>query len=210
VRVLPNFADTRRHSPGPPSPRLVEELDLARASHVVTVVGQLCERKGQGDFLAMAARLSGEFPRARFLVVGDDLSPAKEYRVWLQAESSRLGLADAVRFLGFRGDVEDIVRASDVVALPSSFEGMPLSLLEAASCGKPIVAYAIPGVTEAVADGETGRLVPRGDVGALAAAVREYLADPPLRASVGAAARARIEREFSLEVYVARLEGLYA
>ncbi|MCS6854651.1 MAG: glycosyltransferase, partial [Elioraea sp.] len=103
-----------------------------------------------------------------------------------------------------RSDVERVLRAADLFVLPSHFEGMPRTVAEAMMSGLPVVASAIRGTRELVVEGETGRLVPVGDVPALAAALAPLIADPSLRARYGAAARARAEALFDERAVIAR------
>ena len=93
--------------------------------------------------------------------------------------------------------------------LPSRREGLPVSLLEAAACGRPMVATDVPGCREVVIDGETGLLVPLGDVQALADALEKLVASEELRQRYGAGARDLVERNYSLDVISDRVAGLY-
>jgi glycosyltransferase involved in cell wall biosynthesis len=97
----------------------------------------------------------------------------------------------------------------DLVALPSSWEGMPNVILEAMACGKPAVTTNVGGCAELVVEGETGFLVPPGDEAALAERLLRLLRDPALRRRLGAAARERVQREFSIAAMVERNELLY-
>jgi glycosyltransferase involved in cell wall biosynthesis len=102
-----------------------------------------------------------------------------------------------VRFLGYRGDVPDLLRAADIFVLPSHREGMPRSIIEAMLCGLPVVATDIRGAREEVVDGRTGLLVPVARPEALAAALGRLAGDPGLRARFG---KAGLER--ARELYV--------
>jgi glycosyltransferase involved in cell wall biosynthesis len=107
-------------------------------------------------------------------------------------------LGDAGRLLGEREDVSEQLAQADAFVLSSRSEGLPMAILEAMAAGLPVVATAVGGIPELVADGETGLLVPPGDPDALAAALRRLVADPELRRRLGEAARARVEERFSL------------
>jgi glycosyltransferase involved in cell wall biosynthesis len=158
----------------------------------ILAVGRLREPKDFATLVRAGARL--EPGRARVLIVGDGPD-----RAAIEGEIAQLGAEDAVALLGERSDVADLLAGADVFVLPSRSEGLPMSVLEAMAAGLPVVASAVGGVPELVRDGETGRLVPPGDAGALAAALAELAADPLERARLGAAGRARAEAEFGLD-----------
>ncbi|RTK97246.1 MAG: glycosyltransferase, partial [Lysobacterales bacterium] len=108
-----------------------------------------------------------------------------------------------------RDDVPALLAALDVFVLPSQAEGVSNTILEAMACARPVVATAVGANAELLVDGETGRLVPARDPAAMADALAAYAASPALRAAHGAAGRARIEAQFSLEAMVARYAGVY-
>jgi glycosyltransferase involved in cell wall biosynthesis len=114
-----------------------------------------------------------------------------------------------VRFLGHREDIPALLAASDLLVLPSYYEGLPNVVLEAMRFRKPVVATAAPGTTEVLVDGQTGRLVPVGDFRALAAALRDAIRDPEARRRWGEAGRARADAEFRAERMVERFASLY-
>jgi len=122
-----------------------------------------------------------------------------------------LGLAGRVEFLGRlgQGEILDRLADADLFVLTSSYEGMPGSVLEAMAAGLPVVATDVNGTREVVEDGVTGLLVPSGDAGALAAALRRLLADPGLRARMGTAGRARVADRFSFAQLIASKGQLY-
>jgi glycosyltransferase involved in cell wall biosynthesis len=142
-------------------------------------------------------------PAATFLVVGDG-----PRRGELETLATQLGVAPAVRFLGTRHDVPELLAACDLAALTSHNEASPVSILEALSVGRPVVAANVGSVSESVLDGQTGRLFPAGDVGAFAAAMMELLVDAPLRRRLGAAGRALVLERWSLDAMVRGYEQL--
>ncbi|MEQ1700260.1 MAG: glycosyltransferase family 4 protein [Ilumatobacteraceae bacterium] len=177
---------------------------LADGRHVV-FVGRLDEIKGLPVLLDAIATVQRHLPDVQLTLVGD--GPDREA---LQRRADELGLAGAVHFPGYANSeqVRDHLAAADVFVLPSFFEGIPVSLMEAMASGVPVVASNLPGIAELVADGASGHLVPAGDSAALAARLVELLADHDLRTRMGAAGRATVAAEFSLEHEAARLHGL--
>ncbi|HEX6103971.1 MAG TPA: glycosyltransferase family 4 protein [Gemmatimonadales bacterium] len=129
--------------------------------------------------------------------------------VEMQALAGSLGIADRVHFLGQRMDVERILANAQIGLLITNWEGFPLSVLEAMRAGLPVVASSVAGLVESVRDGETGYLVPRGDVAAVRSRLERLLVDPGLRMRMGAGGRACYEGNFTLERFVARTFEVY-
>jgi glycosyltransferase involved in cell wall biosynthesis len=171
----------------------------------VVEVARLAPVKGQRELIEAVARIDG----AHLTLVGDDLERGGAYADELRALADRLGVSDRIELTGRRDDAKELLGQAAVVALPSTTEGLPMTLLEAMARGRAVVATPVGGTPEVV-DEQTGVLVPPGDVDALAAALDELLHDPVRRALLGAAGRARIEREFSLAQMTARFLELYA
>jgi glycosyltransferase involved in cell wall biosynthesis len=137
-------------------------------------------------------------------VVGD--GPLRDT---LRDQARALGLDGAVRFLGAVPEAWRLLPHFDVFALPSRWEGMSNGLLEAMAAGRPIVATTAGGNPELITDGETGLLVPPEDPGALAAAIARLVRDPALARRLGDAARRRVEKDYTLDRMVSRMEALY-
>ena len=127
----------------------------------------------------------------------------------MTALASTLGIGDRVHFLGQRMDVDQLLARAQVSILATNWEGFPLSILESMRAGLPVVASAVGGIEEAIRDGETGYLVPRGDVDSLRDRIGRVLASPELRVRMGAAGRRFFEEEFTLERSVRRTLDVY-
>ena len=181
IDVIPNFVDAVRFSPGP---------GRAREVPVLLHVSNFRPVKRVGDVLAVFAALRARRP-VRLRLVGDGPDRAS-----LQAEVLSRGLAADVEFLGEQIDLPAVMRGADLFLLPSETESFGLAALEAMACGLPVIASAVGGLPEVIADGETGFLRPMGDVVALTAATRRLLDDVPLRARFAAAARRRAETQY--------------
>jgi glycosyltransferase involved in cell wall biosynthesis len=127
----------------------------------------------------------------------------------MEALLSGAGLGKRLHLLGYRDDVPALMAAADLFVLPSRFEGLPMSVIEAMLTGLPVVACDVRGPAEQVVDGATGLLVPVGDATALAAALRQLAADAELRTRMGAAGRVRaLERYDEAKVLARTLELL--
>jgi glycosyltransferase involved in cell wall biosynthesis len=180
-----NGRDPARFHPDPEArTRLRTELGAAPDAVVVAGLARLVRHKGWPELLA-ALRDSP----AELWVVGERLS--SDHGEDMEPYFAGSGLGPRLRRLGYRDDVPAILAAADIFALPSHFEGLPMSVIEAMLCGLPVVATNIRGPREQVVDGVTGFLVPPAEVPPLAAALARLVADPVLRARMGEAGRAR-------------------
>jgi len=183
------------------------ELGIPGPAPVVMTVGRLQYGKGQHVFVEAAAPVRERIPSARFVVVGDALFGLEPgYAPALRARAREVG-GGAIVFAGFRPDVPALLCAADVLVLPSVFpEGSPVAVLEAMAMEVPVVATSVGGVPELVRDGETGLLVPPGDVAALAAAVVRLLSDRAGAVAMARRARQRILERHTVTSMVDRLE----
>lgn len=196
IRVVPNGVDLQALSPDPhgerfPTPTLLYLGRLKRYKRVDLVIRAL-------------ARLHVEGVEATLLVAGQGSHQDK-----LKALARTLDLGERVRFLGFVPDdlKLELLRRAWVHVLTSPKEGWGISNLEAAACGTPTVASDSPGLRDSVVDGETGFLVPHGDVPALSARIRTLLQAPDLRDGMARAARRFAER-FSWDVTARDVRGV--
>ncbi len=152
-------------------PELRRELTQGSGRPIVLTPARLHSQKGHIYLLQAAALV----PDALFVLAGE--GPERRS---LEDVAKGLGLETRVRFLGQREDIPDLLACCDVFVLPSLYEGLPLSVLEAMAAGKPVVATRIGGTAEAVVHGVTGMLVPPENPRELAAAIRTLLADSSL------------------------------
>lgn len=179
-------------------------LGLAADDRVVVVAARMTEQKGHAHLIDALPAIAAAVPRVRCVFAGDG-----PLRAELEARARHRGVDARCLFLGARTDVADILASADVVALPSRSEGLPFAVLEAMAVGRPVVASAVGGTPEAVDDGRTGRLVPPGDVGALARAVAQVLGDPAGGRRMGERGALRVRQEFAIGDMVRGLERVY-
>ena len=171
---------------------------------IVTLPGRLEVQKGHAYLLEALPEVLAHFHSLRVLLVGDG-----SLRDELAGEINRCGLGDHVVLTGYRRDVYDILRISDLVVLPSLWEGLPLTAIEAGALGKPILATSVDGTPEVVLHGETGWLVPAANSAELAKAMCHLLGDPDLRRRLGERAREYVVQHYSFSRVVAETEQLY-
>jgi glycosyltransferase involved in cell wall biosynthesis len=182
-----------------------EKLGIAENIPVVSMVGRLTEQKRQ-DVLLKAIKLVVESGTdVRCLLIGDG-----EDREKLTALSASLNITGKVLFLGKRMDIPELLRASDIFALSSNWEGMPNVILEAMASELPVIATNVPGTAEAVINGITGFLVSKGDSAALAERLLILIRDPGLGKRMGKNGRDFCEKEFSIEKMLKNTNALYS
>ncbi|MGH9188930.1 MAG: glycosyltransferase [Acidimicrobiales bacterium] len=187
--------------PAPMPPEARATLGLPPDRPVVAFVARLTAVKRPDRFVDVATQLAARHPDTLFVVAGEG---PLAYTMRASAEC----LGDAVRFLGWRGDVETVYAAADVVVLTSDNEGMPVSLIEAAHAGRPAVTTAVGSAAEVVVDGETG-FVTGPSPESLADAVSRLLDDPALRSTMGKTAAERAARLFTPSRLIADTVRLY-
>jgi glycosyltransferase involved in cell wall biosynthesis len=173
---------------------------------LVLFLGKLEARKGVFDLIDAVAAVRAAVPDLRLVCAGEG------ERAAVLRHAERRGIADAVKFTGWVGPSGKrvLLHSAAVLALPSYSEGMPMGLLEAMAAGVPVVASAVGGVPEVVADGVTGLLVAPGDVATLSRSLRRLLLDRELAARIGAAGRETVRARFAPDKALARLEEVYA
>ncbi|MCM2267372.1 MAG: glycosyltransferase family 4 protein [Elusimicrobiales bacterium] len=203
LRAVPNGIDLHgAASKGRGKARV--EFGIAEGEKVVCCLARLARQKGQDVLIKAAALLVKRGLRICVLLAGDgeDL-PA------LRSLTAGLGVEKEIRFLGRRGDAQDVLAASDVYAAPSRWEGLGLSLGEAMLAGLPCVGTAIPGHADILKDGVTGLTVPAEDSGALADGISRLIDDVPLAAGLSKKAGELIRADFTVESMAGKYEKIY-
>jgi glycosyltransferase involved in cell wall biosynthesis len=185
----------------PADTELRAKLGATNGRPIVLTLARLDQQKGH-RYLLQAVPL---VPDALFVFAGDGPERAS-----LEAQARQLGLNDdRILFLGYRRDTPDLLACCDLFVLPSLFEGLPLSILEAMAASKPVIASAIGGNDEAVIHEETGLLVSPENPAALAQAIQRLLSDRPLAARLAATGKAQVQKKFSAEAMVQRVTEIY-
>lgn len=183
---------------------LPEDLGIPPGVPVAAFVAAFHRRKGHDEALRAWPAVLERVPDARLLLVGAGVEDAN-----IRSRIDELGIAERVVMAGLRDDVPQIMRGSTLVLLPSRSEAVPTVLIEAAACGRPIVATRAGGNWEALEDGRSGLLVELDDVPGLASALGDVLGDQPGAAEMGRAGRALAEERFDASAWAERLNAIY-
>ena len=222
--VIPNGVRMPAEAPEAARRRFRQELGIDEATPAFAFIGRITPQKDVQTFLSAAMEALRTLPRAAVFLVG-----AADNRSYLLSLVPRVG-PDAfsallsggraakgcvwsetlpVRILGQRTDAADLAAAFDAIVLPSRYEGLPYSLLEAMAWGVPVLASDIPGNRDAIEPGRTGLLVEAGDAAGFAQAIVQVLKDGDSARKIGEAARERVAAEFTEERFLRRMADLY-
>ncbi|MDQ3704901.1 MAG: glycosyltransferase [Chloroflexota bacterium] len=204
VETIVNGVDTTKFQRENIDPVEVKRSLVGGDYPLVVSIARLTAQKGHSDLVTAAGIVASAVEGVRFAFVGDG-----PLRADLASRIEAQGLSDTVLLLGTRDDIRHILAASDVFALSSLQEGLPVAVLEAAAAGLPIVATGVGGVPEVIRDGTTGLLVQPGDPQAMADAIIALLTAPRRARELAAAAKELVEREYSTQAWSRKWEALY-
>jgi glycosyltransferase involved in cell wall biosynthesis len=199
--LIGNGVDPRRFVPPGREfkPGLRRDLGIPVNAPVAVYAGRLVPIKQVDMLVSVWPRVRESCPDACLVVAGN--GPLEDR---LKEMAS-----DGIQFLGGLEDVRPLLQAADVLVLPSDSEGLPLSILEAMSCGLPCVATRVGGIPEVISDGQNGILIPVRDPDRLVEAILKILLDPTIRESMGKRSRERILENYSLEKIAIQTSTLY-
>jgi glycosyltransferase involved in cell wall biosynthesis len=211
ARVIHNGTDLRRFPlKRPGEAPFKAELGLSQESFLICAVGQICARKGLRELIDAFSGVHADAPHIHLAIVGRAVFEHEErYRTELLEQVKRAGLTERVHFAGERRDVAAILQSADLLVLNSRQEPFGLVLVEAMSCGTPVLAARVGGIPEIVTDSVTGWLV-EADAAALGAKLVELSRQPEELARVARVARDTVCAQFSLEEFRRKLDEAYA
>jgi glycosyltransferase involved in cell wall biosynthesis len=180
------------------------ELGVPQASHLIAWLGRMTEIKRVDDLIRAVALLVARGDDVQLALAGDG-----PLRTSLESLVAELGIDERTHFLGMRDNVAPIYSAADVVALTSANEGTPVTLIEALASGTATVSTDVGGVRDVVRDGESGLLVPAGDVGGIATALERLVGDDELRHRFGAYGRVDVRGKYAVDRLLDDVDQLY-
>ena len=184
------------------NPTLKQELGLSESSVLIGMIGRINPGKGQLFFIELADSLCKSFSEAHFVLVGDPFPGYEPILEEVKREIREKSLETRVTYLGFREDIPEVMASLDIFVLPSVLpDSFPTVILEAMASGKPVVATRSGGASEMVVNGETGFLIPIGNVEEGRVALEQLIRDPDLREQLGESGRTRVLNTYSLEAF---------
>jgi len=188
--------------------RFRAELGASQTDILLGIVSRISPLKGHDLLFRAVIPLLERFPDLRVVVVGDSDQRGEAYVRWLHSFASDSVTGSRFTFTGWRNDVPSILRALDIVALPSLTEGLPVVLIEAQAACTAVIASRVGGIPEVILDNETGILVEPGDIGQLSDAVSRLCSSPELRSSLGEAGYRRAREVFDDALLLPRFSTL--
>ena len=201
---IPNCVDTKKFAPRKAA-RITLGENIPEDAFVLLCCARLTENKGIVYLLRAMAGIKTVHPNVHLVLAGDG-----ELKHDLITTARALGVASNVHFLGFVADVRPVLAQCDAYIQPSLVEGLPISVLEAMSMGKPVVATAISGTPEIVRHERTGLCVPAADPEALRDAIVRVIENPNARKAMASRGQRLVLRDYSLGSLQTRLDDLYS
>jgi L-malate glycosyltransferase len=213
LRVIHNGTDLSRFpcKQRGASSLLKRELGLSDKSFLVCAVGQICARKGLLELLDAFAGIYRDAPDMHLAIVGRAVfSHEEQYRDALLERVRSAGLGDRVHFTGERRDITSVLQSANLLVLNSLQEPFGLVLVEAMSCGTPVLAARVGGIPEIVTDSVSGWLIEKGDTRRLGIKLLQLSQQPEVMERVATTAHDTVCPRFSLEQFLAKLDAFYA
>ncbi|HEX7076927.1 MAG TPA: N-acetyl-alpha-D-glucosaminyl L-malate synthase BshA [Candidatus Eisenbacteria bacterium] len=202
IEVIPNFVDTARYAPAPPGARKRERF-AKKGERILVHISNFRPSKRVADAVRTLAAVRRETP-AVLLMVGDGVDRTKSRDVAVE-----LGVERYVKYLGQMDAVEDVLAMADLFLLPSANESFGLAALEAMSTGVPVISSNAEGLPELIRPGETGYLLPVGDVEGMARRAIEILSDDAKHAAMSEASRRVAVEHYRVDQIIPLYENFY-
>ncbi len=203
VTVIYNGVDIDRFTGNFIRDKVKERLGFSSDDFIVCCVGNLRSVKGHSYLIEAAPGIIKEFPNTKFMIVGS--GPEEGF---LANEVKRLGLTDAVVFLGSRDDIPEMISIADICALPSLSEGFSNAILEYMAAGKPVIATKSGGNPEIIEDGINGMLVDPANSAQIEEAIKGLINDSKKRIGIAESAFVKVKNKFKLSLMVTNYENL--
>jgi glycosyltransferase involved in cell wall biosynthesis len=208
IVAVPNAVDVEKFTPSDKG-AAKEKVQAPADRPLVLMLANLAPHKGQETAIRAAALLKARGVEAAFWLAGTERGGEDAFTARLRSLVEELGVGDRVRLLGHRGDAPELLRAADFFLLPSTKEGLPLSILEAQASKVPVLAAPTAGVPEVVGDGETGFLIAADDADGYAQRLEVLMREPSLARRVADVAHATVVRDHHWDAYCRRMDALY-
>jgi glycosyltransferase involved in cell wall biosynthesis len=208
IVAVPNAVDVERFAPGAKT-AAKQRVGAPVDRPLVLMLANLAPHKGQETAIRAVALLMQRGIDVNCWLAGIERGGATTYTDRLKQLIGQCEVADRVRLMGQRSDAPDLLRAADFFLLPSTCEGLPLSILEAQATGVPVLTAPTAGIPEVVKDGETGCLIAADNAAAYADRLQSLLDRPQIAGRIADAARAQVLANYTWPVYCRRIQQLY-
>ena len=205
---VPNAIDVARFYPGNKA-TAKQHVGAPHDTPLVLMVANLAPHKGQETAIRATAILKQAGVEITCWLAGVERQSEGRYTAQLHALCNELGIAERIHFLGQREDIPDLLRAADILILPSTNEGLPLSILEAQATQVPVLAAPTAGIPEVITDGETGFLIPADDAVGYAHRIASLLNQPEIHHRVREQAYTKVIKEHNWRIYCETIWSLY-
>lgn len=210
IETIYNGLDITSFNPQSIQRTLRKELDIKENTPLIGMVANFDPRKGHHDFIAACALVFKRLPCAMFVIVGEtNMANCPGYFKQIKKMVQRFGMTESVRYLGSRDDIPNVLASLDVVVQPSLTEAGPIVPIEAMAMECPIVVTDVGGNSEEVIDGQTGLVVPAGNVQAIFEAIVEQLSNRTRAKSFGKQGRNRVLSMFTSSVNAEKIQHVY-
>jgi glycosyltransferase involved in cell wall biosynthesis len=209
IVAVQNAVDTDRFTPTADRAGAKLRVGARGDRPLILMLANLSPHKGQETAILATALLKRRGVDVACWLAGTERGGSGAYTQRLESLAQESGVADRVQLLGQRSDAPELLRAADFLILPSTCEGLPLSILEAQATLVPVLAAPTAGVPEVVADGETGFLIAADDAAGYAARIESLLHDPELRGRVANTAYLRVTQHHNWSTYSRRIVECY-
>lgn len=176
---------------------------------IIGEIGRLCRFKGQHILIQSALGIVKKIPEAIFMIIGEDLQRAGEYKKELEDLAGDLGIKQNIIFTGYREDIMDLMNTFDIFVLPSLGEGLSVAILEAMAAKKAVIATSVGGNPEIVVDGSTGTLVEPQSPDKLTQAIIYHLENPEISKRMGQMGYDRVKKYFSQSQMLDKVMDIY-
>ena len=204
INIIHNAVALEHFNNNEETASLKKKLGIDSNKTVIATVGRLSREKGHMLLLEAASKVIAQLPDLIFLIIGEGPFEKK-----LKDHAKKLGLSKYVLFTGFFDDLPSVLNLTDIFILPSTSEGMPMTLLEAMSASKPIIATSVGGVPEVVQDGKTGILLKTRNPTQMAKAITNLVNNKKAAVEMGRKGRQLVEKTYSIEYLVKNIEDIY-
>ncbi len=205
-----NGIDLSHFNPGIDGEKVRSMFKIGKDTRLIGTIGHFAPLKGFEELIESMGEVIREGFNIKLAIVGENAYlNSDRYKQKLLSQVNSAGLNDRIIFTGYREDIPVLLAAFDIFVLPSLSEGFGKVNLEAMAMGKPVISTNVGGIPEVVLDGLTGILVPPGNSRDLAHAIMRLLSDSHLRESIEKEGRRRVERHFTLQAHVEKIEEIY-